>query len=103
MAQHQISVILISQASSEHSICIGLMQTDAEYACQLLRRTFADELHAGLISDINYEEGLAVVAVVGENMRRMPGVSARVFGPLGRNGINVKAISQGSSELNISI
>lgn len=103
MAQHQISVILISQASSEHSICIGLMQEDAEYACQLLRRTFADELHAGLISDINYEEGLAVVAVVGENMRRMPGVSARVFGPLGRNGINVKAISQGSSELNISI
>ena len=103
MAQHQISVILISQASSEHSICIGLMQTDAEYACQLLRRTFADELHAGLISDINYEDGLAVVAVVGENMRRMPGVSARVFGPLGRNGINVKAISQGSSELNISI
>ena len=103
MAQHQISVILISQASSEHSICIGVMQTDAEDACQLLRRTFADELHAGLISDINYEEGLAVVAVVGENMRRMPGVSARVFGPLGRNGINVKAISQGSSELNISI
>ena len=103
MAQHQISVILISQASSEHSICIGLMQADAEYACQLLRRTFADELHAGLISDINYEDGLAVVAVVGENMRRMPGVSARVFGPLGRNGINVKAISQGSSELNISI
>ncbi|MFN8135362.1 MAG: aspartate kinase [Bacteroidales bacterium] len=103
MAQHQISVILISQASSEHSICIGLMQEDADYACQLLRRTFADELHAGLISDINYEDGLAVVAVVGENMRRMPGVSARVFGPLGRNGINVKAISQGSSELNISI
>jgi len=103
MAQHQISVILISQASSEHSICIGLMQEDAEYACELLRRTFTEELHAGLISDINYEAGLAVVAVVGENMRRMPGVSARVFGPLGRNGINVKAISQGSSELNISI
>lgn len=103
MAQHQISVILISQASSEHSICIGIMQEEAETACQLLRRTFADELQAGLISDINYEGDLAVVAVVGENMRRMPGVSARVFGPLGRNGINVKAICQGSSELNISI
>ncbi len=103
LAQHQISVILISQASSEHSICIGIMQQDAEQACTLLRKTFSEELHAGLISDIYYEGELAVVAVVGENMRKMPGVSARVFGPLGRNGINVKAISQGSSELNISI
>lgn len=103
LAQHQISVILISQASSEHSICIGLVQEEAEQACHLLRKTFSEELHAGLISDIYYEGDLAVVAVVGENMRKMPGVSARVFGPLGRNGINVKAICQGSSELNISI
>jgi bifunctional aspartokinase / homoserine dehydrogenase 1 len=103
LAQHQISVILISQASSEHSICIGIMQEEAEKACHLLRKTFAEELHSSLISDINYEGELAVVAVVGENMRKMPGVSARVFGPLGRNGINVKAICQGSSELNISI
>jgi aspartokinase/homoserine dehydrogenase 1 len=103
LAQHQISVILISQASSEHSICIGLLQEEAEQACHLLRKTFSEELHAGLISDIFYEGELAVVAVVGENMRKMPGVSARVFGPLGRNGINVKAICQGSSELNISI
>jgi len=103
LAQHQISVILISQASSEHSICIGIMQEEAEHACHLLRKAFAEELHSGLLSDINYEGELAVVAVVGENMRKMPGVSARVFGPLGRNGINVKAICQGSSELNISI
>jgi aspartokinase/homoserine dehydrogenase 1 len=103
LAQHHISVILISQASSEHSICIGIMQEEAEQACELLRKTFADELHSGLISDIHYEGDLAVVAVVGENMRKMPGVSARVFGPMGRNGINVKAICQGSSELNISI
>jgi aspartokinase/homoserine dehydrogenase 1 len=103
LAQHQISVILISQASSEHSICIGLMQEEADHAVQLLRKAFAEELLSGLISDIFYEGELAVVAVVGENMRKMPGVSARVFGPLGRNGINVKAICQGSSELNISI
>ena len=103
LAQHSISVILISQASSEHSICIGILREEAEQACNLLRKAFADELHTGLISDINFEDGLAVVAVVGENMRKMPGVSARVFGPLGRNGINVKAICQGSSELNISI
>lgn len=103
LAQHSISVILISQASSEHSICIGILREEAEQACNLLRKAFSEELHSGLISDINYEDGLAVVAVVGENMRKMPGVSARVFGPLGRNGINVKAICQGSSELNISI
>jgi aspartokinase/homoserine dehydrogenase 1 len=103
LAQHSISVILISQASSEHSICIGILREEAVQACNLLRKAFADELNSGLISDINYEDGLAVVAVVGENMRKMPGVSARVFGPLGRNGINVKAICQGSSELNISI
>ena len=103
LSKQHISVILISQASSEHSICIGIMQEDAEKACELLQKTFADELVSGLISSIFYEGGLSIVAVVGENMCKTPGVSARVFGPLGRNGINVKAISQGSSELNISI
>lgn len=102
LSQQDISVILISQASSEHSICIALMQKDAEKACQVLQKTFAEELFSGLISSVNYESGLAIVAVVGENMRYTPGVAARVFSPLGRNGINVKAISQGSSELNIS-
>jgi len=103
LSQNHISVILISQASSEHSVCLGIMQEDADLACRVLQETFSEELNAGLISSIFSESGLAIVAVVGENMRKMPGVSARVFGPLGRNGINVKAISQGSSELNISI
>jgi aspartokinase/homoserine dehydrogenase 1 len=102
LSLHNISVILISQASSEHSICIALLREDAEKADQVIHDTFAEELDSGLISSVNYESGLAIVAVVGENMRNMPGVAARVFGPLGRNGINVKAISQGSSELNIS-
>jgi aspartokinase/homoserine dehydrogenase 1 len=102
LSQENISVILISQASSEHSICIGLMQDDADKACLILRETFSEELATGLISSVNYECKLAIVAVVGENMRHMPGVAARVFSPLGRNGINIKAISQGSSELNIS-
>jgi bifunctional aspartokinase / homoserine dehydrogenase 1 len=103
LSQNQISVILISQASSEHSVCLGIMQEDAAKACKVLQEIFAEELNAGLISSIFSESELAIVAVVGENMRKMPGVSASVFGPLGRNGINVKAISQGSSELNISI
>ena len=102
LSKKQISVILISQASSEHSICIGLMEEDAEKACQLLRHTFAEELSEGLISSIGCEKNLAIIAVVGGKMCHMPGVAARVFSPLGRNGINVIAISQGSSELNIS-
>ena len=102
LSKQEISVILISQASSEHSICIGLPERDAEKACQVLQSTFSSELASGLISSVNSENSLAIVAVVGENMRHMPGVAARVFNPLGRNGINIKAISQGSSELNIS-
>lgn len=100
--QKNISVILISQASSEHSISIAIMKEESEKANLIIRETFAEELSSGLISSVNYDDNLAVVAVVGENMRNMPGVAARVFGPLGRNGINVRAISQGSSELNIS-
>jgi bifunctional aspartokinase / homoserine dehydrogenase 1 len=103
LSQNRISVILISQASSEHSICLAIMSGDAERAVDLIKSTFAEELRSELISSVSYESDLAIVAVVGENMRKMPGVSASVFNPLGRNGINVKAISQGSSELNISI
>lgn len=102
LSQNRISVILISQASSEHSICIAVKQEDAPGACAIIREAFSAELASGLISSVNNEDGLAIVAVVGENMRHVPGVAARVFNPLGRNGINIKAISQGSSELNIS-
>ena len=103
LSLHHISVILISQASSEHSICIALMEENAEKACQLLKETFAAELATGQITSVSYESKLAIVAVVGENMRHVPGVAARVFSPLGKNKINVIAISQGSSEINISI
>jgi len=103
LSQNHISVIFISQASSEHSICIALMQENAEKAAHLLKETFASELVGGQITSISYESRLAIVAVVGENMRHVPGVAARVFSPLGKNKINVIAISQGSSEINISI
>jgi aspartokinase/homoserine dehydrogenase 1 len=102
LSAEKISVILISQASSEHSICIALPDADAEKAVLILKETFSTELEQGLISSVRSEPELSIVAVVGENMRHMPGVAARVFAPLGRNGINIKAISQGSSELNIS-
>jgi aspartokinase/homoserine dehydrogenase 1 len=102
LSQGNISVILISQASSEHSICIAVLHEDAGTAICILNDAFSEELTAGLISSINSESDLSVVAVVGETMRHMPGVAARLFSPLGRNGVNIKAISQGSSELNIS-
>lgn len=103
LSLHNISVILISQASSEHSISIALMDENAERACALLNETFAAELSAGLITSVSCEPSLAIVAVVGENMRHVPGVAARVFSPLGRNKINIIAITQGCSELNISL
>jgi bifunctional aspartokinase / homoserine dehydrogenase 1 len=102
LSLNNISVIFISQASSEHSICISILQNEEEKATTILKNTFAEELRSGLISSVGSESPLAIVAVVGEKMKNMPGVAARVFEPLGRNGINIKAISQGSSELNIS-
>jgi aspartokinase/homoserine dehydrogenase 1 len=102
LSAQKISVILISQASSEHSICFAVPTSQCKQASNAVEETFNRELISGIISSVSTEEKLAVVAVVGENMRKMPGVAARVFAPLGRNSINVKAISQGSSERNIS-
>jgi bifunctional aspartokinase / homoserine dehydrogenase 1 len=103
LSLHHINVILISQASSEHSICFAIGQQDASVALRVLNEIFERELEKGLINPIQYEQHLAIVAVVGENMRKHAGLASRVFNPLGRNGINLKAIAQGSSELNISI
>ncbi len=102
LSRNNISVILISQASSEQSICIAVKSDEVNDSCRIIREAFQPEISSGLISSVNNENDLAIVAVVGENMRHVPGVAARVFSPLGRNGINIKAISQGSSELNIS-
>ncbi|MFN8240768.1 MAG: aspartate kinase [Bacteroidales bacterium] len=99
---NNISVILISQASSEHSICLALLSDVSERACKVIEQTFAADLGSGLISSVKKESDLAIIAVVGEQMRNRPGVAAEVFGPLGKRGINIKAISQGSSEQNIS-
>ncbi|MGQ9621369.1 MAG: bifunctional aspartate kinase/homoserine dehydrogenase I, partial [Bacteroidales bacterium] len=102
LSMNNISVILISQASSEHSICIAISREDILEACRIIRDAFRAEISSGMISSVNSEDEMAIVAVVGENMRQVPGVAAKVFNPLGRNGINIKVISQGSSELNIS-
>ena len=102
LAQNGISVFLVSQASSENSTSIGVRNQDAELACQVLNTEFAKEIAMGEINHVTAETGLATVAVVGENMKHTPGIAGKLFGTLGRNGINVIACAQGASETNIS-
>ena len=102
LAENGISVFLVSQASSENSISIGVRNGEAELACSLLNEEFAKEIEMGEISPMKMEGGLATVAIVGENMKHTPGIAGKLFGTLGRNGINVIACAQGASETNIS-
>jgi len=97
-----VSVTLISQASSEHSICIAVPEDLAERARQVVSETFADELESGQIQSVDVTEAQSIVAVVGDGMAGTPGIAGRFFGTLGRAGINIRAIAQGSSERNIS-
>lgn len=102
LAQAQINVILITQASSEHTICCAIDPIHAESAQRAVSEAFALEIKAGLIEPLYVEEQLSIVSVVGDNMRKTPGMSGRIFSALGSNGINIVAIAQGSSERNIS-
>jgi aspartokinase/homoserine dehydrogenase 1 len=97
-----ISVILISQASSEHSICFAVPARQAARAEQVVRQAFALELQQGQIQHVDVKKDCSVIAVVGDGMAGLPGVAAKFFGTLGGAGINVRAIAQGSSERNIS-
>ena len=112
LAKNGISVFLVSQASSENSTSIGVRNADADLACEVLTTEFAKEIEMGEISPILAEKNLATpilaeknlatVAIVGENMKHTPGIAGKLFGTLGRNGINVIACAQGASETNIS-
>ena len=102
LAKNGISVFLVSQASSENSTSIGVRSTDAPLACEVLNEEFAKEIEMGELFPIRAEDGLATVAIVGENMKHTPGIAGKLFGALGRSGINVIACAQGASETNIS-
>lgn len=102
LAKNGISVFLVSQASSENSTSIGVRNADADLACRVLSEEFAKEIEMGEISPVQVERDLATVAIVGENMKHTPGIAGKLFGTLGRNGINVIACAQGASETNIS-
>ena len=103
LAKEGVNVILITQASSEHSITFAIQPDQSNIAKKLIRQAFEFEITRGKIDEIKVETDLSVLAVIGENMKNTPGISAKLFTALGRNGINVSAIAQGSSELNLSI
>ncbi len=103
LARADVSVILISQASSEHSICFAVAPESTEAAAQAIHSEFELELRVGAVDPLIIDRELSVVAVVGEEMRERPGIASRLFGALGDRRINVRAVAQGSSELNISL
>src|SRR4051812_27669975 len=93
---------MISQASSEQSICFTVPASCAEEVSALLRDAFADELARREVEEIVVRSGLCTIAVVGSGMARMPGIAARIFGAVAHVNVNVVAIAQGSSERNVS-
>jgi aspartokinase/homoserine dehydrogenase 1 len=103
LREEGISVILISQGSSEHSICCAIPQGEGERAAMVIRRAFERELLEGHIQNVEIDPDLAILAIVGDGMAGTPGVAAKVFNALGGSGVNVRAIAQGASERNISV
>ena len=103
LREEGISVILISQGSSEHSICCAIPQSEGERAAAVVRRAFERELLEGQIQSVEIDPDLAILAIVGDGMAGTPGVAAKVFSALGTSGVNVRAIAQGASERNISV
>ncbi|MDR8392165.1 bifunctional aspartate kinase/homoserine dehydrogenase I [Aliifodinibius sp. S!AR15-10] len=103
LADAGVNIIMITQASSEHTVCLAVLPSQAEAARESIEQEFKYELNDGVIDEILVEHELSIVAIVGDDMRHTPGISGRVFQSLGRNGINVVAIAQGSSERNISV
>ncbi len=103
LSHEKINIILITQGSSEHSITMAIEEKEALRAEQAINSSFADDINLKRVYAVKIETGLSIVALVGESMKSRSGVSAKMFGCLGNNGINIRAIAQGSSERNISI
>jgi aspartokinase/homoserine dehydrogenase 1 len=103
LARERISIILITQASSERSICFAVEPDRLDQAVEVIHDAFALERQAGLVDDLVVEERCSILAAVGEAMRESPGIAGRIFDVLGHHRVNVRAIAQGSSELNISL
>ncbi len=102
LSRAEINVILITQSSSEHSICVAIEERSAELAKRVVDREFEYEINVGRIEPLKVENGFSILALVGDNMKEHTGISGKMFTTLGQNGINIHAIAQGSSERNIS-
>ncbi|GMN11866.1 bifunctional aspartate kinase/homoserine dehydrogenase I [Croceitalea sp. MTPC9] len=102
LSQEGISVVMITQASSEHSICVGIADKDAELAATTVNNTFEYEIVTKKIKPVLVESNLAIIALVGDNMKSHQGLSGKMFSTLGKNNVNIRAIAQGASERNIS-
>lgn len=102
LAGADVNIIMITQASSEHTVSIAVLPHQAESARRAIQNEFEQELLGYEIDAVEVEPDLSVIAVVGDNMKNIPGIAGRVFRALGRNGVNIRAIAQGSSERNIS-
>lgn len=103
LSRAQINVILITQSSSEHSICVAIEEKFGQLAKDVVDREFEYEINVGRIEPLRVERGFSILALVGDNMKAHTGVSGKLFSTLGHNGINIHAIAQGSSERNISV
>jgi bifunctional aspartokinase / homoserine dehydrogenase 1 len=102
-AETRTNVFLVSQSSSQNDICFVISSADEKATVKALREAFTPEIDEQTVEHVTANHDVAVVAVVGENMRGIPGVAGRTFGALGREGVNIIAIAQGSSEYNISL
>jgi aspartokinase/homoserine dehydrogenase 1 len=102
LSRAEINVILITQSSSEHSICVAIEERSADMAKRVVDREFEYEINVGRIDPLRVENGFSILALVGDNMKAHTGISGKMFTTLGQNGINIHAIAQGSSERNIS-
>ena len=102
LAHSKINVIIITQASSEHSICIGIADKDAQLAKAVIDKEFENEISLFKIDPLGIESHLSIVAVVGDKMKSHQGISGKMFSTLGKNNVNIRAIAQGASERNIT-
>ncbi|NPE31520.1 ACT domain-containing protein, partial [Methanococcoides sp. SA1] len=102
LADAAINVIMISQASSEHSICLVFREVQAGQAIAALNSKLAEELKSKRIEQLVIKNGLEILSVIGDNMVGTPGIAGKIFGALGESGISIQSIAQGSSERSIS-
>ncbi len=102
LSLQNINIVFITQASSEHSICIGVYEEDASLAKESLNEVFSFEIQQHKLTPVLIESDLAIIALVGDNMKNHQGLSGQMFSALGKNNVNVRAIAQGASEKNIS-